>query len=113
MQINRKIVGYRLDWIWTQSFWSLGTAFLRFTAEGKVTNMGTYLFGIRKYFLQYRVTSYWKINGFAVSGVVVKWLDEGISQRLVPGSSPESRHSGSLFQKKCPFPIIPTKLGVP
>ena len=79
MQIKRKKVSYRLDLISTQSFLSLGTAFIRFTAEDKVANVGTYLFGIRKYFLQYRVTLYRKINGFAVSGVVVKWLDEGIT----------------------------------
>ena len=44
---------------------------------------------------------------------MVKGLDEGISQRVIPASSPVSGHSGSFFQKKCPFPIIPIKLAVP
>ena len=43
-----------MDWIWTQTFWSIGTAFVRFTAEGVVTHLKPYLFSNR--ILQYRVT---------------------------------------------------------
>ena len=41
---------------------------------------------------------------FAVSGVVVKWFGEEINERVIPCSSPVSRHSGSLFQKNIHFP---------
>ena len=54
-----------------------------------------------------------KLMNFAVSGVVVKWLGEAISQRVIPGSSPMSRESDDLFRKKSSFPIIPIKLAVP
>lgn len=45
-----------LDWIWIQTFWSKGTAFIRFTAEDKITYVGTYLVSNRKYFLKYWVS---------------------------------------------------------
>ena len=54
-----------------------------------------------------------KLMDFAVSGVVVKWSGEAISQRVIPGSSPMSRESDDLFRKKSSFPIIPIKLAVP
>ena len=41
-----------------------------------------------------------EINDFVVSGVVVEWLGERISERVIPGSSPVSRHSGFSFPKK-------------
>ena len=45
-----------MDWIWTQTFWSVGTAFVRFTAEGVVPHLKPNLFSNRKYILQYWVT---------------------------------------------------------
>ena len=45
-----------------------------------------------------------KLIDFAVSGVMVKWLGEAISQRVIPGSSPMSRESDDLFRKNLHFP---------
>ena len=46
MQIKRKKV--TLDAILTQNFWSVA-AFIRFTAEDKVSHVGSYLLSNRKY----------------------------------------------------------------
>ena len=47
-----------------------------------------------------------------ISNVMVKWLGGGISEQVIPVSSPVSRNSGVVsFQKK--FPIILIKLAVP
>ena len=36
---------------------------------------------------------------FVVRAAVVEWLGEGISQQVIPVSSPVSKHSGCLSEK--------------
>lgn len=77
-------------------FCSTGRALIHFDAEDKVIRVGNCYLAIVN--ISYNTT----LNNFETLKIwqlAVKWLGEGISQRVIPDSSSVSRHWGYLFRK--------------